>query len=76
VVEGFVTTAGDLEGTAMVFVGLLTHEGDFGVGEVGVGGGKEEEEKGGDDDFVEGFGGRLWQTRQAQRVARWQRLKR
>ena len=50
------TTAGDLEGAAMVFVGLLAHEGDFGVGEVGVGGGKEEKKEGGDDGG--GFGRR------------------
>ncbi len=49
--------AGGLEGAAMVFVGLVAHEGDFGGGEVGVGGGKEEEKKGGDDGG--GFG-RMW----------------
>ena len=38
-------TAGDLEGSAIVFVGLLAHEGDFGVGEVGVSGGKEEKKE-------------------------------
>lgn len=49
--------AGGLEGTAIVFVGLVAHEGDFGGGEVGVGGGKEEEKKGGDGGG--GFG-RMW----------------
>ena len=48
--------AGELEGAAIVLGGLVAHEGDFGVGEVGVAGGKEEEKEGGDDGG--GFGRR------------------
>lgn len=54
--EGFVAATGDLEGAAMVFVGLVAHEGDFGGGEIGVGDGQEEEKKSGDDG--DGFGRR------------------
>lgn len=64
VVEGFVAAAGGLEGTAMVFVGLVAHEGDFWGGEVGVGGGKEEEKKTGDDGG--GFGERRGEEAQSE----------